>query len=496
MVDRPVQMSFFPSWDRPLHADEYQSLEFFHLQTSSCFGAKAGAFLLRSAYHDPSIRVAAMALGSLHREFLFERTRYPDVRMQGTQLALRQYNTAIRQGLAQMSKGVENGSVDVVLTMCILFYCFESLQGHFRVALRHVTSGLRIMKQQEVQCQTLQKKTNLPADAIRSLFAYLESQMLELDDEFNASEKLHPSALKPSGLPPIDSSHGAYTLEELDENFRLVYNRLLRLLTKSTPAAHADIVKDGELTEIPEVVIADYAEARTEMYAWSAALSEYLECHPIEAMDSASRQFANKHKMWNAMVHIVLQMELPLVETGWDRFTPELAAVVDLAEEVMNILLEMPEMRKRSPSPTAAASVASSSPPPGSTLPSYQHILHTQDLPSPCTFSMSQGILPPLWIVATACRDSRTRYRAIDLMRRSQRREGLWDSFLFAELASKVARIEERSAMIPEGVPYEPADLPVRARITTIANTFGDGRQVQVRYLGNNYELLEETLTV
>ncbi|KAH8422276.1 uncharacterized protein LDX57_000034 [Aspergillus melleus] len=495
MVDRPVQMSVFPSWDQPLRADEYQSLEFFHRQTTSCFGVKAGAFLLRSAYHDSSVRVAAMALGSLHRMFLFEQTRYPDVRMQGTQLALRQYNTAIRHGLAQMSKGTTNGSVDVILTMCILFYCFESLQGHFRVALRHVTSGLRIMKQQEAQSQAMQRKLNLPADVIRSLFIYLESQMLELDDELTVSDQLHPSALKPSGLPLIDSSHGAYTLEELDENFGLVYNRLLRLISKSTPAADADIAKVGELTEISESDIVEYAGAQSEMHGWSAALNKYLEYHPLEAMDSTSRRLATNLKMWNTLVSVVLQMELPLVETSWDRFTPELAMVVDLAEEVMNMLVESPETRKICPSPTADASFASLSPP-ESTLSPYQHILHTQDLPPPCTFSVSQGILPPLWIVATACRDSKTRYRAIDLMRRSRRREGLWDSFLFAELASKVARIEERSAMVPEGVTYEPADLPVRARITTIANSFGDGRQAQVRYLGSNSELLEETLTV
>ncbi|PLB46367.1 hypothetical protein P170DRAFT_498170 [Aspergillus steynii IBT 23096] len=493
IVDRPVQMSVFPSWDRPLRADEYQSLEFFHLQTTLCFGSKAGAFLLRSAYHDSSIRLAAMALGSLHRAFLFEQTRYPDTRMQGTQLALRQYNTAIRQGLAQMSGGLANGSVDVILTMCVLFYCFESLQGHFKVALRHVASGLRIMKQQELQCQAVQKKTLLPADVIRSMFSYLESQMLELDDELTSIDQLHPAALKPSNLPPVDSSRDC-TLDDLSDNFRLFYNRLLRLMTKSGPAGHADIVKDGEATEIPESVIADYEETQSEIMEWSAALERYFEHHPLEAMDATSRRLAVSLKMWKTLVHVVLKMELPLVETGWDRFTSDLATVVSLAEEVVNISAT-PEMRKRSPSPTAAASLSSLPMQAQPTLSSHQHILLTHNMPSPCTFSVAQGILPPLWIVATACRDSKTRYRARDLMMRCRRREGLWDSVLFAELASKVARIEETMAGIPEGAPYEPADLPIRARITTISSSFGDGRMVQVKYMGSDSKLLEETLT-
>lgn len=489
LVDRPVQMSIFPSWDRPLRPDEYQSLEFFHLQTTLSFGTKAGAFLLRSAYHDPSIRLAAMALGSLHRVFLCEQTRYPDVRLQGTQLALRQYNTAIRQGLTQISGGVVNDTVDGILTMCILFYCFESLQGHFRVALRHITSGLRIMKQQEVRSRAMQKKITLPADVLRSIFSYLESQMLELDDELTSVDQLHPAALKPSDLPPVESSQGALTLDSLSDNFRLLYNKLLRLINRSAPGGHADLTEDAE------PLVSDYVESQSQIHDWSAALDEYLEHQPLQAMDLGSRRLATTLTMWNTLVHVVLRMELPLVDTAWDRFTPELARVVLLAEEVVNLSLKTQEMRKRSPSQTAAASHATWATP-LSKLASNQHVLLTHDMLPPSTFSVSQGILPPLWIVATACRDSRTRYRAIDVMMRSRRREGLWDSALFAEIASKIARVEERSAGIPEEVPYEPADVPICARIATIASSFGDGRMVHMRYFGSDSELLEETLTV
>lgn len=249
------------------------------------------------------------------------------------------------------------------------------------------------------------------------------------------------------------------------------------------------------MTELPESIIADYVASQGEIQGWSAALDNYLEHHPLEAMDPTSRRLATNLKMWNALVHVVLQMELPLVETGWDRFTLELAKVVSLAEEVINMSLTTPEVITKSASPNAAASFLPSSKKSQPMPASPRHVLLTHDMPSACTFSVSQGILPPLWIVATACRDSRTRYRAMDLMLYSRRREGLWDSVLFAELASKVAKIEERLAGIPEGMPYEPADLPVRARITTISSSFGDGRMVQVRYLGSDSELLEETLT-
>lgn len=61
------------------------------------------------------------------------------------------------------------------------------------------------------------------------------------------------------------------------------------------------------------------------------------------------------------------------------------------------------------------------------------------------TFSFSLGIIPPLFIVATKCRNRDIRHRAITLLRTCNRREILWDSKLAAEAAAQVIMIEEGS---------------------------------------------------
>lgn len=59
------------------------------------------------------------------------------------------------------------------------------------------------------------------------------------------------------------------------------------------------------------------------------------------------------------------------------------------------------------------------------------------------SFSTDLGIVPPLYVVATKSRDRVLRRQAIQLLRSSARREGMWDSELAARIAMWVVDIEE-----------------------------------------------------
>ncbi|KAK9426974.1 hypothetical protein V1505DRAFT_381727 [Lipomyces doorenjongii] len=199
-VTQGIRMWMLPSFDRLFTETEYSSLEFFHLQTVSCFGTKAGDFLFRAAYHDPNIMLAAMALGSLHRIFLLE--GYDQSRQQKTQFALRQYNSAIRKALNLFSR-IAEGSTDVLLSMCNLLFCFESLQGHFKMAVQHVVSGLRILKQQESRCHAEGKDALMPSNIVRIMFNTIESQILEIDWGLSIPVEVQLTLLSPSRLPSV-----------------------------------------------------------------------------------------------------------------------------------------------------------------------------------------------------------------------------------------------------------------------------------------------------
>lgn len=62
------------------------------------------------------------------------------------------------------------------------------------------------------------------------------------------------------------------------------------------------------------------------------------------------------------------------------------------------------------------------------------------------SFSLSPGIVSPVFVAISRCRDPHIRRQALHLLRKCKRREGLWDSALAARLGEMVIQIEEQRA--------------------------------------------------
>lgn len=103
-------------------------------------------------------------------------------------------------------------------------------------------------------------------------------------------------------------------------------------------------------------------------------------------------------------------------------------------------------------------------------LPGFKHIISTCSLllskahpplanqiqnqsqsQSSSRFSFSIGIIPPLHLTATKCRDPHVRRTAIELLFESQRQEGLWDGTLCGRIGRWVMGCEEEGML-----PFEP----------------------------------------
>jgi hypothetical protein len=103
-------------------------------------------------------------------------------------------------------------------------------------------------------------------------------------------------------------------------------------------------------------------------------------------------------------------------------------------------------------------------------LPEFQYITRTcariiacQDstqLPRNSRFSLDIGIIPPLHVTATKCRDPVVRREAIDIMFNSPRQEGMWDGVLSARIGDWIVRCEEEGLTPP---PQDEGNLAARA---------------------------------
>lgn len=94
--------------------------------TGFFFGDNLWDFVLRASHHEPAIRHAVIALGSLHEKFMEHGrmivTSKPE--LSRDDFPLREYTVAI-QTLVRPLMDQKNQPVDVCLIACIIFTCFE-----------------------------------------------------------------------------------------------------------------------------------------------------------------------------------------------------------------------------------------------------------------------------------------------------------------------------------------------------------------------------------
>ena len=89
----------------------------------------------------------------------------------------------------------------------------------------------------------------------------------------------------------------------------------------------------------------------------------------------------------------------------------------------------------------------------------------------------------PLYYVALKCRDGATRRKAIDLLIRSPRREGMWDGYVVGQFARHIAAVEEANAISP-GPEVTCDQIPEPARFSDVTLGFSDDFTRGRLYLG------------
>ena len=99
------------------------------------------------------------------------------------------------------------------------------------------------------------------------------------------------------------------------------------------------------------------------------------------------------------------------------------------------------------------------------------------------SFALDLGIVPPLFVVATKCRDRKLRRDAIRLLLSSPRREGMWDSILSGRVAQWIMEIEEEGLSHYEG-PWGMAAM----------ETVGEEKRVMVKEILFDLQRREATL--
>ena len=236
--DSPMTMIPNPLWDARGGGEERRCLDFFlnrtAIQLSGFWGSGFwDCLIIRATHHEPAIRHAVLALGSLHERFeAGDRSVVNPVwdKMEGG-FALKQYNQAIQQLIKPASEGQR--SIDVCLIACMLFACFEvsrcinlhhfaeamggrvlvtvkfwltvpkTLRGHHGSALSHIKSGVKILTEVEHNDSGEQHHGVL----MTSQYPFVDFRELEI--LFNRLD-YQVAQVCPLSLPQVPSPHAQF----------------------------------------------------------------------------------------------------------------------------------------------------------------------------------------------------------------------------------------------------------------------------------------------
>lgn len=485
-ITQPTRLWKIPQLDEFIQRPQYRSLEFFQLYTTFCFGKDAGLYLLQAVHHEPIIRTIAIAIGSLHRSFVHNDKEVAT--REETRFTLQHYNKAIRQ-LVAMDHETSLQSNDTFLIACILFYCFECLQGHYYLAVQHGTSGLKIINQQQMLPTSQHFPTYMPRETRKHIFAILENQIIEMEGDESFAVELQPSLFSPPRTPAFEPSHPPSTIEEMRTCFELLYNKLTRFLSACEIMENHFEGSEFELLAQMQYVEEEHIRVRTDLEAWMVAFDRWIGT-------SWAKRTADSHsiiivKIWRLTISVMLGLEWPVSELSWDEHTDSFARIISLVSDLLNSPSSPDYTDSGSVSPTPAT------PPIQDTTSSLPPLRPKPVKTVDSTFSMSLGIVTPLYLCVARCRDSSIRHRAIDILSTCQRREGLWDSDLTGRITKRIVELEETAAGIDPGTRYTPSCIALDARVRSITLQFGQERVVKVRYnrVAHSADIMEETFT-
>jgi hypothetical protein len=443
---------------------EIRALEYFKLVTAIELAGEFPADLwtkhiLRIAYYQPSIHHALVALGSAHEEF----AKSP--RFDFPEYAALQYGKAIRN-VINLDAASSSIGIETALVTCALFSSLESLRGHYLSSVSHLTSGLSVLEEEQRQRRSIDQQC-IPRELLLSLFLRLDSQRMEIGGVGNIQGSMLSMMARPLIPERFTSLSSAWS------TFDLINYQFLQLQYRAESASRDHI----HFSDYWPGLVAQQGALRDLWQEWDAAYNRMLLHNGVQDRSSGIILL----EIASMTLQLMLNVHMLDPENEWDQYVGLFSRIVDNAEEFVD-----KDHRNRDPEehpftiiPLVRPSSASEQPPKPDSAPA---------------FTLSLGCINILYLTATRCRNYTIRHRALNLLKRCNRREGLWDSRISAKVAESLITIEESKTL--EGLKQldldgaedlqlalaDGIDIPSQNRVRSVDLKFGPEAKGKVMY--------------
>lgn len=311
-------------------------------------------------------------------------------------LALRYYTSAIKS--VHTESHTMSTRPDIVMTLCILFLCFEQFRNADAACLLHLKSGLKLLywwRHRTTTYNTLQEYSRPTLEFMNNQITPIMQRLrvqfsLCMDSRHTLKDLGVPLCLPFPKIPPVYNS-----LNSVRNDFDRVMNYIFSSSER------------GQLTE-----------CHLPRRSLTTALRQWK--HALDSSDLSSESpmlrecTVNLLELYFHVSIIITETYGAQSETIFDQYTTRFQTVVDLA-------MSITETRRQE-------------------LQGFSLI-----------FSFDLGITPPMFLVASRCRHPLIRRRAVNLMLESPFYHGAWQDRYSGLCARRIIELEEQDTPIIGG---------------------------------------------
>ena len=395
---------------------ELRSYQYFQERTSSELSSPYDEvfwqdIVLQISYQQIALRHAVAALGALHESLnsIYNATIPLSYAESQRHFAWRQCNKAIR--LLRDGTGT-SPSISVALVASILFSTFEFLENRCESGLDQIDAGEGVLHQWRQSVTTIQTKSEL--DLVEGHLAPMLARCKNSTTRFlTPTNDIPPLTLMVNwGTRALIEDLGR-ALPDLFEGVQHARDSLWSLYD----VISSSTISMTSVPNHPQLAIA-VRKGEELLRAWRIKFAQYREIQmasiPLEDPDRLRtfRKAANVLQIHSYVFSVIVSTLSTEKEDVFDDHLEEFRKIVSLTRT----FIELDEEQKKS---------------------------QGCNLSGRTSFSFDLGVIPPLWVVSSRCRDPGVRREALRLLFLARRREGVWSSVLLAMCVQKLIHIEE-----------------------------------------------------
>ena len=428
------------TFDVPGSHEERRSYHFFRMKSvTEMVGVQDAAFwhdfLLQFGHSEPAVKHALVAIASLHESLEASNydipTQQNDAARKLRTYSLNYYNKAITSLVANKSERWEHLATTLIL--CLLFLVFEEFQSGYVHCATHLSNGLAMWEQWKLASSNFEEYRKIPASTtnlinhhIGPIFTRMFAQAATFMDSREHTCQGVPWSVKVT-QPTIPEPFT--TLTEARTSLDAFMRWMLFCL------GNEDKMRGPEA----------FKKLKCTLEAWMQALDALT-----ESKGEVSQQDLKAIHVMMIYYHVSFIMMHGYLVTGelaYDEHIERFQTIIDLAQDTLSTSEQRP---------------------------------HEQKL----DFSFDLGITPPLYFVATHCRDPLIRRAALALIQFSHRRTGAWNADHSAKCAEEIIKIEESHSKNLRSC----KDVPESSRVRKVfADVQFDQGWIKMQYVKTPY---------